>query len=109
MNPCDCFRPPEFRVNTDTDVKGSCNCCRNNRCESQCNLCCFPFFRRRREGDEKIQRVYDDVVKIKEEIHEGAKSETDGKAIEGEATRGKKKLKRVKVYRVHKKEKAEGI
>lgn len=65
MNPCDWFSTPDIKVKTDTHVRGSCNCCRDNRYESECGCCCFPFFRRRRsvERDAQIQEIYDEVMK----------------------------------------------
>lgn len=65
MNPCDWFSTPDITVKTDTHVRGSCNCCRDNRYESECGCCCFPFFRRRQsvERDIQIQEIYNEVIK----------------------------------------------
>ena len=108
MNPCDCFKPPEFRVRTDTEVHGSCNCCRDNRCESQCGLCCFPFFRRRRsEQDERVHQVFEERIKESEELKDGAKTHKDSKDTSCTGIEGKKRPKKDKKHRKSKKGKTQ--
>lgn len=110
MNPCDWFKPPELRVRTevDTEITGSCNCCRDNQCQSSCGLCCFPFFRRRRrEKDDQIQQVFDERVTRQEVTNVDTERADKDRKVDCKATRkvGEERLERVKKNRRRKKKK----